>query len=187
MKSKDKNNSVAEELRGIEKRRKVLKKMSVATGVVSAVGASTQWTKPIVNAVLSPVHAQTSAPLGDISAAAWFLGDDAPGGYDTGITDVTTVTDAFLYDDSSDMQIRATLNPPANVAVTATFDFGSTTFGALDSPLPTPMATADNGSVDFGTFGPTNSDFGDTPGNGTITLTLSASGYNSKTIILSVS
>ncbi len=181
-------------LRATEKRRQALKKMTIAGGTVAAVGASSKWAKPVVDSLIIPAHAQTSAmpttppppPLGNITAA-WFLGDDAPGGYDTGITDTTTITDSFLYDDGTDMRINATLSPAAEVAITATFDFGTTSYGALDSTLPTPMANADSGVADFGTFEPTNGDFGDAPGAGTITLTLSAPGYNNKVITLSVS
>lgn len=174
--------------RAIDERRRALKKMTIAGGAAAVVGASGKWAKPVVDSVILPAHAQTSVTqqLGDISAA-WFLGDDAPGSYDTGITDTTTVTDGFLYDDGTDMLISATLTPAAAVAVTASFDFGTTTFGALDASLPTPTASADSGNVDFGTFEPTNDDFGDTPGDGTVTLTLSAPGYNDKVITLNVS
>lgn len=184
---KIKNDRSLRDIRATEKRRKVLKKMTIATGAVAAVGTSGKWAKPIVGSIVLPAHAQTSEPefLGDISAA-WFLGDDSPGGYDTGITDVTTVNDGFLYDDGSDMLISATLTPAAAVAVTASFDFGSTSYDALSSPLPTPTANADTGAADFGTFGPSNGDFGDEPGDGTIRLTVSAPGYNDKVITLNV-
>lgn len=179
------------EQRHSEKRRKALRNITVASGV-AAVGAGQKWTKPVVDSVITPAHAQASdpdpgppPPLGSISAT-WFLGDDAPGSYDTGVTGNQTITDSFLYDDGTDMRVNATVTPAAAIPLTVTVDGGSTSFGAVDSPIPVTM-TSDAGNADFGTFEPTNGDFGDSPGTGTITVTVSSPGYTSAVITLNVS
>lgn len=166
-------------------RREFVKKLAAGSAV--AAGASQvlpkEWVKPVVDSVVLPVHAQSSQP--GLIVPRWVLGDDAPGGL-TGITTgVTNVTD-FLYDDGTDMAFSATLTPPAAVTVTINVVRTGTTYGGDTFGTTTAVANGTTGVATFGTFEPTNDDFGDTPGTGSIAATFSAPGYAPKTITLNI-
>ncbi|MGH1540438.1 MAG: hypothetical protein ACRBHB_08440 [Arenicella sp.] len=182
---KDSKNNI----RHTEKRRKALKTLTAVSGV-AAIGAGAKWGKPMLETIVTPAHAQTSVvtppPAPGVISAAWFLGDDAPGGYDAGgVTGTQTVTDSFLYDDGTDMRITATVTPAQAIPITVSINGGTTTFGTAS--VPTTMTSADTGVADFGTFDPSNGDFGDAPGTGAITVTLSSPGFADHVITLNVS
>ena len=159
----------------------------VAAGTVALAGATQlpkKWTKPVVDSVIVPVHAQATV-LGTITPT-WILGDDAPGGLAGITTGTTNVTDGFLYDDGTDMSFLATLAPPAAVLVSINVNRTNTTYGGDDYGTTSNIASADSGNVTFGTFAPPNDDFGDNPGNGSIVVTFSAPGYANSVITLSI-
>jgi hypothetical protein len=165
-------------------RRDFVKKL--AAGGAVAAGASQmipkKWAKPVIDAVVIPVHAQSS--LGNL-APRWVLGDDAPGGL-AGITTGTTSASDFLYDDGTDMAFTAVLTPPAAVPVTINVNQTGTTYGGDDFGTLTATANGTTGLATFGTFYPPNDDFGDNPGTGSIVVTFSAPGYGSKVITLNL-
>jgi hypothetical protein len=166
-------------------RRDVLKHLVIGGATVA--GATQvlpkKWMKPVVDSVVLPVHAQAT---GGTITAFWILGDDAPGGPDVGIPVGTTTADTadtVLYDDGTTMTVYGTLSPPAAVVVDLDASVTGTTytggFGGTDI-----TANGATGDFSFGDYSPTNGDFGDTPGDGTITLTFSAPGYANSVITL---
>ncbi|MEE2777813.1 MAG: hypothetical protein VYE73_13745 [Acidobacteriota bacterium] len=168
-------------------RRRLLRGMITATGATVAAGlVPPKWAKPIVNTALLPVHAQGS-PLGTITGF-WIIGDDAPGGADLGIPcGVTDNPNDYLYDDGTDMNVYGTLDPPAAVLVTLDVSNSGTNLGDLAFDADAATASADSGEFDFGSADPSNGDFGDDPGAGTVTLTMSAPGYQNCVITLNLS
>jgi len=47
-----------------QSRRKALKKIAVGTAVAGALAVSSKWTKPVVNSVILPAHAQATNAQG---------------------------------------------------------------------------------------------------------------------------
>ena len=167
------------------KRRKVLKNAVVASGaVIAAKTVPSNWSKPVVDAVLLPAHAQTSAGTMEVN---WVIGDDAPGG-SAGIMNGTELVGSdFLYDDGTSMSFQALLTPPAAVDVSADIQISGTNFGAIDTPISTVTASADSGLVNLGSdYSSTNSDWGDSPGVGSVTVTFKATGYENAVITLAL-
>lgn len=176
------------EQRQSEKRRDVLKKAAAVGGVaVVAKAAPGSWTKPVVDSVLLPAHAQTSAPaaLGKITGN-WVIGDDAPGGL-AGIMGTEVQGSDFLYDDSTDFSFQALLDPPAAVMVSADVAINGTNIGGIDAPIAPAMASADSGLANLGSgYSPVNDDWGDTPGTGTVKVTFKAPGYEDDVVTLAL-
>jgi len=177
--------------RHAQSRREVLKRLAVG-GVVLGGAAQIlpkKWMKPVVDSIVLPVHAQAT---GGTIEAFWILGDDAPGGPDVGIGVGTTSAAAdapngdYLYDDGTTMRVYGTLVPPAAVTVNVTGDVSGTTYGAATFGSSDTLASGDSGAFSFGDYDPSNDDFGDTPGTGTMTLNVSAPGYANSVIVLNI-
>ncbi len=171
-------------------RREALKRLAVGGAVLG--GAVTalpkKWMKPVVDSVIVPVHAQATG----IINAFWIIGDDAPGGPDVGIgAGTTSAADTapngdYLYDDGTNMRVYGTVVPPAAVTVSVSGIVSGTTYASDEFGSDDTTASGDSGAFSFGDYSPTNGDFGDTPGDGTITLTVSAPGYASSVITLNI-
>jgi len=171
-------------------RRDALKRLAVGGAVLGGAVATLpkKWMKPVVDSVIVPVHAQATGVIN----AFWILGDDAPGGPDVGIGAGVTSAAAdapngdYLYDDGTTMLVYGTVVPPAAVNLTVSGVISGTTYGDADFGSMDATASADTGAFSFGDYSPANGDFGDTPGDGTITITVSAPGYASSVITLNI-
>lgn len=172
-----------------DKRRKILKNTAIATGAVAASKlVPSDWSKPVVDSVLLPAHAQTSevVELGSIEGV-WVIGDDAPGGT-AGINNGLTLGSAGdLYDDGTDFTFAAQLNPPAAVEVTADIVNNGASFPGIDGDLDPTIASADSGVVNFGNFAPIGDNWGEDSTPGTVVVTFKAEGYEDAVITLSLS
>jgi len=176
------------EVRSNRSRRNTLKKLLAGSGVIIASQSTPEkWTKPIVDSVMLPAHAQTSQILGTISAN-WILGDDAPGGL-AGMTGPTSNSAAgFLYDDGTSSDITASISPAvAGVVISLDVSVSGTTFTGFDTAPSSSVPTSASGDVSFmDSAGVANDDFGDSPGTGSIAMTFSAPGYASSVITLNI-
>ena len=186
---KDSNDSTQN--RSSSNRRAALKKLLASGAVVTASqSVPEKWAKPVVDSVLLPAHAQTSeTPEMGTILGRWILGDDAPGGADTGMTSSTTNSDAgFLYDDGTQSDISARLSPPASgVPISLDISVSGTTFTGFDTAPSDSVPSTGAGTANFlDNTSVANGDFGDTPGTGSITLTFSAPGYASSIIALTI-
>lgn len=172
-------------------RRDLLKQLAIGGAVIGGASQTLpkKWMKPVVDSIVVPVHAQAT---GGAINAFWIIGDDAPGGADVGIGVGTTSAAAtapngdYLYDDGTDMTLYGTLVPPAGVTVSASGVVSGTTYGAPSFGATDAVADPGSGAFSFGSYSPSNDDFGDTPGTGTITITVSAPGYANSVIVLNV-
>lgn len=169
-------------------RRAFVKRAAIGGVVLAGVSSALpkKWAKPVIDSVIVPLHAQST---GGTIAVRWIIGDDAPGGSHSdagGIMAGTTNVGDFLYDDGTDMSFHAVLSPPAAVAVSISVNQSGTSYGGDDFGTLIADASADSGEADFGTFSPPNSDFGDSPGSGSIQVTFSAPGYADSVITLNV-
>lgn len=166
-------------------RRTTLRKL-LASGAVVATSQTVpdKWSKPVVDSVMLPAHAQTS---GGAIIANWVLGDDAPGGTSGMGPGTSTATD-FLYDDGTSSTITAAVSPAsAGVPIHLDISVAGTTFSGFDT-APADSASTDGAGVAsfLDSTSVVNDDFGDTPGDGSVTMTFSSPGYASSVIILSV-
>ena len=175
----------ANEVRSNRNRRNALKKLLAGSGaVVASQSIPEKWAKPVVDSVMLPGHAQTSGAI----SANWVLGDDAPGGL-SGMTAISqNNTSGFLYDDGTDSSITAALSPAvAGVPISLDISVSGTTFTGFVTAPASSVTTSNSGDATFlNGVSPSNSDFGDTPGTGVITMTFSAPGYASSVITLNV-
>ena len=74
------DNSTPQEITS-QSKRKILTSIGVSSGIIGASALSQQWTKPIVNSIILPAHAQTTDMMG---------GDDDGDGMGDGTTTTTT-------------------------------------------------------------------------------------------------
>lgn len=172
------------------RRRKLLKALTTgSSAVVAGKVAPEEWTKPIVDSILLPAHAQvTPGPTtfiatvgaidedgaalgGPFNTGATFVSDgDGDAGVDMGVDDIGGDT----VDDMNFTGISAELDPPPAAAQDATLTFSSAT-GAdgIPAPIVAPISTA-TGMVNFpGVF---DFDADSDPPNESITLTFSTAG-----------
>jgi hypothetical protein len=171
-------------------RRDLLKTLVAGTGAAGALATLPEsWTKPVIDSVLVPLHAQAS-PLFTVTGNV-VLGDDAiggltglaPGSYTTARED--GVDDAPVDeagDDSTSVVLIATVTPPQAVEVFVDF---SATGGAIDEQALIPasvMSDPVTGIASFGSFTANDLLDGDTDGDAdgatitNITVTFSAAG-----------
>jgi len=163
-------------------RRKVLKRLAVAGGaIVAGKSMPDQWLKPVVDSVLMPAHAQAT---GGTIAANWVIGDDAPGST-TGIpVGVTNTSNDFLYDDGTTMFFYGQVSPPGATSLNVNVNVSGTNlpgFTGFPDSIAVNPATGDFTSTDFDESGDL---WGDAPGTGSVTMTLSAPGYVNSVITL---
>ncbi|HHB76531.1 MAG TPA: twin-arginine translocation signal domain-containing protein [Desulfobulbus sp.] len=52
-----------------QSRRKALKKMAVGTAVAGTLAVSSKWSKPVVNSIILPAHAQATNAQGPVSTS----------------------------------------------------------------------------------------------------------------------
>ena len=128
-------------------RRKLLKTLT-AGGGAALVGkvAPEQWTKPIVDSVLLPAHAQvTPAPPPPTTLLASVTFDDDTN-FDPPVLFSTTTSQTFPLsgagaDDNDFQSISIELDPPLGVPQDANFDLTSTADGASDQTAAIDPAT----------------------------------------------
>lgn len=90
-------------------RRKILKQTLAGGAVISAGVASSKWSKPVIDSVVLPAHAQTSEPGGGSGGST----TASPGGGTTTATPTTTTT--------TGTPTTTTQNPNTNTASNFTF------------------------------------------------------------------
>ncbi len=89
-------------------RRKILKKTLTGGAVISAGVASSKWSKPVIDLVVLPAHAQTSMPDDGSGGST----TDSPGGGTTTATPTTTTATPTT---------TTTQNPNSNINSNFTF------------------------------------------------------------------
>lgn len=169
-------------------RRELLKALTAgSSAVVVAKVAPEEWTKPVVDSVLLPAHAQAT-PMGvtTLVATVGSIDEDNPlgsftnlgGPFNTGVAFATDFgADGVPGDSIDDMifsGVSAELDPPPAAAQNATLTFSSAT-GADGIPAPIVAAiSAVTGIANFpGVF---SFDADSDPPNESITLTFSTAG-----------
>ena len=68
-----------------EERRRAVKNILAGSGVVAGAAATSQWSKPIIDAVMLPAHAQTSGPVtlvGNVSVSPTTMNNKQPSATD---------------------------------------------------------------------------------------------------------
>ena len=111
------NESSVEAKNGVDtqnSRRKILKQTLAGGAVISAGVASSKWSKPVVDSVVLPAHAQTSTPDGGSGGST----TASPGG---GTTATPTTTIAATTTTTTTTATPTTQNPNSNVTVNFTF------------------------------------------------------------------
>ena len=110
------DNSTPQEITS-QSKRKILTSIGVSSGILGASALSQQWTKPIVNSIILPAHAQTTGMMGTDAPGTDAPGTDAPG------TDAPTT--AAPTTDAPAPKAAIVLSPMAGGVVNASVDGGA--------------------------------------------------------------